>query len=79
MPNQDDSKDSSKQGGYQKPQTISEAHDNPRYQGKIVIESPEGLYSTNKEENAISKMRVLRQKYSSKEITTTIIPQKNII
>lgn len=75
MPNQDDSK----QVGYQKPQTISEAHDNPRYQGKIVIESPEGLYSTNKEENAISKMRVLRQRYSSREITTTIIPQKNII
>jgi hypothetical protein len=75
MPNQDNSN----VVGYQKPQTISEAHDNPRYQGKIVIESPEGLYSTTKENNAISKMRSLREKYSSREITTTIIPQKNII
>lgn len=64
---------------YHKPKTISDAYNNPRYQGKIVIQSPEGLYSTTKEENAISKMRILRQKYSSKEVITTIIPQKNIV
>jgi DNA-binding transcriptional regulator YhcF (GntR family) len=60
---------------YAKPQTISEAYGNKRYQGKIVIESPEGLYSTESDENAIKKYRQLRSKYSSSEVTTTVIPK----
>lgn len=60
---------------YKKPQTISEAAANPYYQGKIVVESPEGLYSTTKEENAVKKLDQLHKKYSYKDITTTIIPK----
>ncbi|HEX7017500.1 MAG TPA: hypothetical protein VF209_01155 [Patescibacteria group bacterium] len=60
---------------YKKPQTISEAYNNPYYQGKIVVESPEGLYSTTKDENAVKKLRQLHKKYSYEKITTTVIPK----
>ena len=60
---------------YHKPSTISEATSNPRYHGKIVIESPEGLYSTTKEDIAVRTYRRLRAKYSSKTVVTTIIPK----
>jgi hypothetical protein len=60
---------------YKKPATISEAYSNPYYQGKIVIESPDGLYSTTKDENAVKMYRKLRIKYSSTEVTTTVIPK----
>jgi hypothetical protein len=60
---------------YQKPNTIQEAYSNPYYQGKIVIESPEGLYSTIKDENAIKKYKQLRKKYDSDQVITTVIPK----
>ena len=60
---------------YQKPNTIQEAYSNPYYQGKIVIQSPEGLYSTTKDENAIRKYKKLRKKYESGEVTSTVIPK----
>jgi hypothetical protein len=60
---------------YQKPTTIAQAYSNPHYQGKIVIESPEGLYSTTNDENAIKKYKTLRKKYSSSQVTTTVIPK----
>jgi hypothetical protein len=60
---------------YQKPNTIQEAYSNPYYQGKIVIESPEGLYSTTKDENAIKKYKKLRKKFDSGQVTTTVIPK----
>ena len=64
---------------YKKPQTISEAYNNPYYQGKIVVESPEGLYSTTKDENAVKKLQQLHKKYSYKNITTTVIPKGILI
>jgi len=60
---------------YQKPNTIQEAYSNPYYQGKIVIESPDGLYSTVKDENAIKKYKQLRKKYDTDQVTTTVIPK----
>lgn len=60
---------------YHKPTTISEAAINPYYQGKIVVESPEGLYSTTKEENAVKKLRHLSEKYPHQAVTTTVIPK----
>lgn len=60
---------------YKKPETIAEAYKNPYYQGKIVIESPEGLYSTTRDENAVKMYRRLRAKYSSKQVVTTVIPK----
>ena len=65
--------------GYVKPTTISDAYNNPRYQGKIVIESPEGLYSTKSDANAIKMYRKLRQKYTSHQVTTTVIPKGLLI
>ena len=60
---------------YQKPSTIQEAYSNPYYQGKIVIESPEGLYSTTRDENAIKKYKKLRKKYETGQVVTTVIPK----
>lgn len=60
---------------YQKPSTIQEAYSNPHYQGKIVIESPEGLYSTVSDENALKKYKTLRKKYDASQVTTTVIPK----
>lgn len=60
---------------YQKPTTIQEAYSNPYYQGKIVIESPEGLYSTTSDEQAIKKYKQLRKKYDTGTVTTTVIPK----
>ena len=67
------------QQDYHKPESISEAYNNPRYQGKIVIESPEGLYSTTKDENAISMLKKLQRKYSETEVVTTVIPRAAIL
>jgi len=64
---------------YQSPETIEQALLNPRYQGKIVVESPEGLFSTTKGENALKKLKQLEKKYSSDQIITTIIPQDTMI
>lgn len=52
-----------------------EAYSNPYYQGKIVVESPEGLYSTTKDENAVKKIEQLQQKYDSTTVTSTVIPK----
>jgi len=68
-------KKSNQQSEYTPPESIAEAFENPRYQGKIVIESPEGLYSTTKEENAIKKLHILHGKYESEQIVTTVIPK----
>ena len=59
---------------YQKPKTINQARQNSRYQGKIVIESPEGLYSTTKGDNAVKEYKKLEKKYASEKIVTTVIP-----
>lgn len=58
-----------------KPTTIHEAFSDPKFQGKIVIESPEGLYATTSDQQAIKKLTILRQKYSSRQIISTIIPK----
>lgn len=60
---------------YQKPTTIQQAYSNPYYQGKIVIESPEGIYSTTKDDQAIKKYKELRKKYDGSQVTTTVIPK----
>jgi len=60
---------------YQKPETISEAYDNPRYQNKIVIESPEGLFSTTDSKRASKQFRKLQEKYPEDPPVITVIPQ----
>jgi len=60
---------------YHKPTSIAEAWGNPRYQGKIVIESPEGLYSTVDESRAISRYRQLQRKYPHSPPISTVIPK----
>lgn len=64
---------------YHKPTSIKEAYSNVRYRGKIVIESPAGLFSTTQEDRAIKKLRQLRKKYDSDEVTTTIIPDGMLV
>ncbi|HYD34786.1 MAG TPA: hypothetical protein VD999_01840 [Vitreimonas sp.] len=63
------------QTNYHKPTSISEAWSNPRYQGKIVIESPEGLYSTSDESKAIQMYRKLQRKYPQSPPVSTVIPK----
>jgi hypothetical protein len=60
---------------YKKPATLKDAYSNPRYQGKIVIESPEGLFSTTQESKALEKMKRLHKKYPDAKPVTTIIPR----
>lgn len=60
---------------YHKPTTIQQAYSNPYYQGKIVIESPEGIYSTTNDQHALKKYKELRKKYDNKQVTTTVIPK----
>lgn len=60
---------------YQRPATISQAYCNPRYQGKIVIESPEGLHSTTDDKKAVQLLRRLNKKYDETQVVTTIIPK----
>ncbi|MEN8253817.1 MAG: hypothetical protein ABFQ62_05600 [Patescibacteria group bacterium] len=64
-----------KKKAYQKPKTIDEARLNPLYRGKIVIESPEGLYSTTRGENAVKKYKKLEKKYPLNSLVTTVIPK----
>ena len=58
-----------------KPTTIHQAFADPKLEGKIVIESPEGLFATSSDQQALKKLRILRQKYSSRQIISTIIPK----
>jgi hypothetical protein len=64
---------SSDNPAYQKPTTIQQAAANPRYQGKIVIESVEGIYSTTSEENAVKKIQQLHKKYPDQPPVSTVI------
>ncbi len=61
--------------GYKKPTTIKEAYSNPRYQGKIVIESPEGLYSTTDGDRAFQTLQRLNRKFPSTSMKSTVIPK----
>jgi hypothetical protein len=65
--------------GYHKPTTIEEAATNPRYQGKIVIESPEGVYSTTSGERAFQAIKRLQRKYPDQPPTSTVIPKGMMI
>jgi hypothetical protein len=64
---------------YQKPTSISEAYSNPRYQGKIVIESPEGIYSTANGDQAVKKLKTLRKKYDAEQVVSTVIPKGFVV
>ncbi len=60
---------------YKRPTTLEEASVNPRYQGKIVIESPEGIYSTTDGERAVKALQRLHRKYPDQPPVSTVIPK----
>jgi hypothetical protein len=64
---------------YHKPTTLTQAAANPRYQGKIVIESPEGIYSTFDEEKAVKELNRLQNKYPEQPPVSTVIPKGVLI
>lgn len=64
---------------YQKPNTISEAYNNPRYNNKIVIESPEGLFSTTSGDKAVETFRKLQEKYPETPPVLTVIPKGTLL
>jgi hypothetical protein len=64
---------------YKKPTTLEQAAANPRYQGKIVIESPEGIYSTLNEERAVKELNRLQNKYPQQPPVSTVIPKGVLI
>lgn len=65
--------------GYQKPTTISQALANFRYRGKIVVETPEGLYSTNSQERAVNYIKKMKRKYPDDPPVSTVIPQDKAV
>lgn len=65
--------------GYKPPKTIAQARQNSRYQGKIVIEAPDGLHSFVSETRAAQAYHRLVKKFSHHQVVTTVIPKGNLI
>lgn len=60
---------------YQKPTTLNQAWENPRYHGKIIVAAGGEVHGTYKEERAVQLLKKLEKKYPDETPKTTIIPK----
>lgn len=64
---------------YHKPTTISEALNNRRYHGKIVVASGGEVHGTKDPEKAVELLKKLEKKYPQEDPQTTVIPKGGLV
>ena len=55
-------------------ETLQDLADNPAYHGKIVIQTPEGIYATTSEKRAVQLIRLMHQRYPDNPPISTVVP-----
>ncbi len=62
-----------------RPQRIEDVIDDPQYRGKIVIQTPEGLYATQSEQRAVQLLRLMQQRYPDSPPVSTVVPDETMM
>ncbi len=70
---------SAEKNPYVKPTSLSEARDNRRYHGKIIVSAGGEVHGTHSEERAQCLYRRLRRKYPDEKPITTVIPKGPVL
>jgi len=64
---------------YHKPISLSQAWNNPRYHGKIVVAAGGEVHGTNDPARAVAMLKKLERKYPGESPVTTVIPKGNMV
>ncbi len=59
-------------------ETLRDLADKPEYRGKIVIQTPEGIYATTSEKRAVQLIRLMHQRYPDAPPVSTVIPSGSL-